>query len=126
MSRVVSARWSRTMRGRRRRTLGVLCASLVVVAWAVALPAGAGATKNAAEFYARGPSGKPTVSCAIYDGYAGSTEALCEYVSGQSQSKATLNAEGSVTLCRTHSITLNRCELGNAGRARPPTASTKR
>jgi hypothetical protein len=102
-----------------RRAVGVLCASLVVAAWAVALPAGAGAVKNAAEFYARGPSGKPTVSCAIYDGYAGSTEALCEYVSRQSQSKATLSANGSVTLCRTSSITSNRCELGNAGEGSP-------
>jgi hypothetical protein len=60
-----------------------------------------------------------TVSCAIYDGYAGSTEALCEHLSGRAQSKATVSANGSVTLCRTNSITSNRCELGNAGEGSP-------
>jgi hypothetical protein len=107
------------MRPGRRRTLAVLCASLAVAAWAVALPAGAGAVQDAAEFYARGPSGKVVVSCAIYDGYADNVEALCEHVSRRSQSKATLSADGSVVLCRTHSISSNRCELGNAAVTSP-------
>ena len=50
---------------------------------------GAGAASNAAEFYARSGNGS-SLSCAIYDGYAGSTTALCEYVSRHTQTKATL------------------------------------
>jgi hypothetical protein len=118
MRKTVTTRRSRAMRGPRRRGLSVLFASVAMAAW-LALPAGAGAVQNAAEFYARGPSGRVVVSCAIYDGYAGSTEALCEHLSGQAQSKATLSANGSVTLCRTNSITSNRCELGNAGEGSP-------
>jgi hypothetical protein len=89
-------------------------------------PASAGAgPKNAAEFYAHVAGGK-TVSCAIYDGYADSTEALCEFVTGHTQAKATLSADGSVTLCRTHSATSNRCELGNAGEGSPTYAVGKK
>jgi hypothetical protein len=113
------------MRLPRRRALSVLSVGLAMAAWLVALPTGAGAVEGAAEFYARGPSGKVVVSCAIYDGYAGSTEALCEHVSGRSQSKATLSADGSVVLCRTHSITSNRCNLGNAGEGSPTYAVGK-
>jgi hypothetical protein len=119
MSRAATGVGSREMRGPKRRALGALCASLAMAAWLVALPAGAGAAQNEAEFYARGPSGKVVVSCAIYDGYANNTEALCEHLSNRSQSKATLSANGSVTLCRTHSITSNRCELGNAAVTSP-------
>jgi hypothetical protein len=71
--------------------------------------------EGAAEFFARAPSGKATVSCAIYDGYAGEAVALCEHITRRSQSKATLRPDGSVVLCRTNSITSNRCQLGNVG-----------
>jgi hypothetical protein len=97
------------------RLVGILCTGLAMAGWLAAVPAGAGAVQGAAEFYARGPSGKATVSCAIYDGYAGETEALCEHISGRAQSKATLSADGSVVLCRTGSVASNRCELGNVG-----------
>jgi hypothetical protein len=119
MRGTATLRLSGTGRRPRRHTAVILLASLAVAGVLLALPASAGAVKNAAEFYARGPSGMPVVSCAIYDGYAGSTEALCEYLSKSSQSKATVSASGSVTLCRTHSITSNRCELGNAGEGSP-------
>jgi hypothetical protein len=81
-------------------------------------PTSAGAVQGAAEFYAHTAAGK-TLSCAIYDGYAGDTEAFCEFVSSHTQAKATVRANGSVLLCRTHSITSNRCELGNAGENSP-------
>jgi hypothetical protein len=81
-----------------RRTL-CLCTALALAAWLAAVPAGAGAAQGAAEFLARGPSGNATVSCAIYDGYAGQTEALCEHISAPAESKATLSADGSVVLC---------------------------
>lgn len=98
-----------------RRVGGVgLLLAMVATAW----PSAAGAARNAAEFYARTAGGK-TVSCAIYDGYAGSTETLCEFVSRHTQAKATLGADGSVLLCRTHSVTSNRCNLGNAGEGSP-------
>jgi hypothetical protein len=90
----------------------------VVAVMATACPGSAGAARSAAEFYARTAAGK-TVSCAIYDGYAGSTEALCEFASGRTQAKATLGADGSVVLCRTHSLASNRCNLGNAGEGSP-------
>jgi len=79
---------------------------------------GARAASNAAEFYARSGNGS-SLSCAIYDGYAGSTTALCEYVSRHTQTKATLGASGSVLLCRTHSPTSSRCNLGNVGENAP-------
>jgi hypothetical protein len=104
---------------RRHRLAGILCAAFVSAAWLAAVPAGAGAVQGAAEFYARGPSGKATVSCAIYDGYAGETEALCEHISGHAQSKATLSPDGTVVLCRTASVSSNRCELGNVGENAP-------
>jgi hypothetical protein len=91
-------------------TVAVLALAILVV-----VPAEAGAVQGAAEFYARGPSGNTGVSCAIYDGYGGAPVALCEHVTRNSQSKATLRPNGSVVLCRTHSITSNRCGLGNVG-----------
>jgi hypothetical protein len=90
-------------------------ATLAMAILIVSVPAQAGAVQGAAEFYARGTSGNTGVSCAIYDGYGGPPAALCEYVTDRSQSKATLSPNGSVVLCRTHSITSNRCGLGNVG-----------
>jgi hypothetical protein len=90
-------------------------AALAMAILVVSVPAEAGAVQGAAEFYARGPSGNTSVSCAIYDGYGGAPVALCEHITRHSQSKATLRPNGSVVLCRTHSITSNRCGLGNVG-----------
>jgi hypothetical protein len=90
--------------------------ALAIAILVVSVPAEAGAVQGAAEFYARGPSGNTSVSCAIYDGYGGAPAvALCEHVTRNSQSKATLRPNGSVVLCRTHSISSNRCGLGNVG-----------
>jgi hypothetical protein len=97
----------------------IFCIALALAAWLAAVPAGAGAAQGAAEFFARGLSGNATVSCAIYDGYAGQTEALCEHISAHAESKATLSAGGSVVLCRSHSVTSNRCDLGNVGENAP-------
>ena len=93
----------------------ILFLGLALAAWLAAVPAGAGAAQGAAEFFARGPGGTATVSCAIYDGYAGQAEALCEHISRHAEAKATLSADGSVVLCRGRSIESNRCGLGNVG-----------
>jgi hypothetical protein len=90
-------------------------AALAMAILVVSVPAQAGAVQGAAEFYGRTPSGNTSVSCAIYDGYGGPPVALCEHITNHSQSKATLRPNGSVVLCRTHSITSNRCGLGNVG-----------
>lgn len=113
MPRTASTRLpSKGFRPLRRATLaGALIAAALLSCLAAT---GAGAASNAAEFYAHSGNGS-SLSCAIYDGYAGSTTALCEYVSKGTQSKATLSPNGSVLLCRTHSATSNRCNLGNVG-----------
>jgi hypothetical protein len=103
----------------KRRLAALICLGVALAAWLAALPAEAGAVQGEAEFYVRSPGGQVSVSCAIYDGYAGETEALCEHISRGSQSKATLSADGSVVLCRVGSPTSNRCELGNAGEGSP-------
>lgn len=106
-------------KGRRRIGLTTLAGAMIAAALIACIAAAsAGAAANEAEFYARTGTGS-TLSCAIYDGYAGSTAAFCEYVSKPTQAKATLTAGGSVVLCRTHSITSNRCGLGNAGENSP-------
>jgi hypothetical protein len=106
-------------KGRRRFGRATLAGALIAAALLSCITAAsAGAATNEAEFYGRAGTGN-SVSCAIYDGYAGSTAAFCEYVSNRTQAKATLTASGSVVLCRTHSITSNRCGLGNAGENSP-------
>ncbi len=97
---------------RRRRGLGGAAIAAALLCCIAA--ASAGAASNEAEFYARTGSGA-SLSCAIYDGYAGSTTAFCEYVSEHTQATATLSPAGSVVLCRSHSLNSTRCELGNAG-----------
>jgi hypothetical protein len=104
--------WTRRASRRASVAAGAVLALAILI---VSVPAEAGAVQGAAEFYARGPSGNTSVSCAIYDGYGGTPEALCEHITRNSQSKATLRPNGSVVLCRTHSITSNRCGLGNVG-----------
>jgi hypothetical protein len=107
------------VKGRRRFGRATLSGAVIAAILISCLAAAsAGATANEAEFYGRTGTGN-SVSCAIYDGYAGSTAAFCEYVSNRTQAKATLTASGSVVLCRTHSITSNRCGLGNAGENSP-------
>lgn len=105
---------ARTTRRRRAALLAVSGALLGVVMLAWSFPTPAGAVTNAAEFYVH-TAGEKTLSCAIYDGYAGDTEAICELESAHTQAKASVQANGSVLLCRTHSLTSSRCELGNAG-----------
>jgi hypothetical protein len=112
-------------KGRRRIGLTTLAGAMIAATLISCFAAAsAGAAANEAEFYARTGTGR-TLSCAIYDGYAGSTTAFCEYVSNRTQAKATLTAGGSVVLCRTHSITSNRCGLGNAGENSPTYRSGK-
>jgi hypothetical protein len=103
----------------KRRLAALFCLGLALVAWLATIPAGAGAVQGEAEFFVRSPSGQTNVSCAIYDGYAGETQAMCEHLTRRAQSKATLSADGSVVLCRTGSPNSNRCELGNAGEGSP-------
>lgn len=103
-----------SLRARGGSALGVLIAALALLSPSLA----AAATKTVAEFYARSPYGRG-ISCAVYDGYAGSAEALCESIGPKRQSKATLYPSGHLTLCATHSLRSNRCELGNAGEGTP-------
>jgi hypothetical protein len=104
-----------------RRSAGVALLAAVLV---MCVPGQAGAVKGAKEFYARVAGGK-TVTCAVYDGYLDQHVALCEYTASHSQAKATLNGDGSVVLCRSHSISSNRCELGDAGVGSPTYAPGK-
>ena len=81
-------------------------------------PGGADAVEGAAEFFVHTERGA-SVSCTIYDGYTERAEALCERVTKRYQAKDTLRPNGSVVLCRTHSLLSNRCELGNTGEPSP-------
>ncbi|MCW2979939.1 MAG: hypothetical protein JWO14_1666 [Solirubrobacterales bacterium] len=113
------ARTRLAAKGRRKFGRATFAGALIAaVLFSCLAAASAGAAANEAEFYGRTGAGN-SVSCAIYDGYAGSTAAFCEYVSNRTQAKATLTASGAVVLCRTHSITSNRCGLGNAGENSP-------
>ncbi len=91
----------------------------LVVMIAFALPAtghpsmASSAPRTAIEFFARTPHG--VASCAIYDGYGGSTEAFCEAYRSVRQSKATVNAKGKVSICASHNPRADSCNLGNAG-----------
>jgi hypothetical protein len=94
--------------------LGVLITALALLSPSPT----AAATKTVAEFYARSPYGRG-ISCAVYDGYAGSAEAMCESFRPGRQSKATLYPSGRLTLCSTQNPRSNRCDLGNAGEGTP-------
>jgi hypothetical protein len=97
---------------------GAALIALAVLGLLAVGPGSAGAVEGAAEFFIHTGRGT-SVSCAIYDGYTDRAEALCERVTPRYQSKATLRPDGSVVLCRTHSLLSNRCELGNAGEPSP-------
>jgi hypothetical protein len=71
------------------------------------------ASRTAIEFFARTPHGD--ASCAIYDGYGGSTEAFCGSYRPGRESKATVNAQGKVSICTSHNPRTDNCGLGNAG-----------
>lgn len=76
-----------------------------------------GASGKAAEFFARNPHGN--VSCAMYDGYAGSTEAMCESAGRGGEARSALSAGGRVTVCIARVSSHNACNLGNAGDLTP-------
>jgi hypothetical protein len=75
--------------------------------------AASAAPRTAIEFFARTPHGN--ASCAIYDGYGGSAEAFCESYRTGRESKATVNSQGKVSICASHSSSTDNCGLGNAG-----------
>jgi hypothetical protein len=75
------------------------------------------ASPTAAEFFARSPHGG--ITCAMYDGGPGPSEALCESYSSKRESKATLEANGRVVACASRATTTNGCDLGNAGEDTP-------
>lgn len=105
----------RDAEGRRRSRHATFTGAVIVAALLSCLAATtAGAASNEAEFYVHTGSGK-SLSCAVYDGYANSTTAFCEYISKRTQATATLSLAGPVVLCRTHSLNSDRCKLGNAG-----------
>jgi hypothetical protein len=106
--------WGASLWVRGSGAFGVLMAALTLLSPSLA-PA---ATKTLAEFYARSPYGRG-ISCAVYDGYAGSAAAMCESVRPRRQSKATLYPSGHLTLCSMHNLSSNRCDLGNAGEGTP-------
>ncbi len=51
----------------------------------------------------------------MYDKSPLNPNVVCERFTRHYQSKATLRPDGSVVLCRSHSIDSKRCGLGNAG-----------
>jgi hypothetical protein len=93
-----------------RLALGV---AVALVAGALGASAAGALPNKAIEFFARTARG--TASCAIYDHYAGSTEAFCESFRPGRESKATVNASGKVSLCASKNTRADRCGLGNAG-----------
>jgi hypothetical protein len=102
---------------RSSRIIPVAVAVGVQAAGLVGVPAAMGARGKALEFLARTPQG--TAACAVYDHYAGSTEAFCEgYLPGR-ESKATVNARGKVSICAWRVTRSNHCRLGNAGTNAP-------
>jgi hypothetical protein len=97
--------------------LALAVAGVPLVAGALGAPAAGAAPKNAIEFFARTPHG--TASCAIYDHYAGSTEAFCESFRPGRESKAAVNGRGKVSICASKNTRADRCGLGNAGENTP-------
>jgi len=84
---------------------------------ALAAPTPASARVTAREFFARGAGGH--VSCAIYDGYAGGHEALCEEISARRVALARLTPEGTVLTCESRHPRTSTCEVGNVGERTP-------
>jgi hypothetical protein len=70
------------------------------------------------EFYAEDPHSRYKTQCAIYDGYAGLSEAFCSSYPPR-EGKATVNADGSVVLCRARKGAEDACLVGNAGERTP-------
>lgn len=56
-----------------------------------------------------------SVGCGMYDESPLYPRVVCERATRHYQSKATLRPDGSVVLCRSHSLDSKRCGLGNAG-----------
>ena len=81
------------------------------------VPATASARKTAIEFFAR--VGRVQISCAIYDGYAGGHEALCEQLGRRRVAIARLTPEGAVLACESRHPSTTTCEVGNAGDRTP-------
>ena len=100
-----------------KRPAGAILAAALAVSSVAGPPAASAATRHAAEFFARNPQG--TVSCAIYSGYAGVTQTLCESYSRSREAKTTLSASGRVSVCIGHNPTKDTCNLGNAGENAP-------
>jgi hypothetical protein len=85
---------------------------------AVAAHGGGGrGPRRAAEFFANGP--RAHYSCAIYDRYHGTSEALCEDLGPGRVAHVTLNVEGEVITCASRSLATTKCPLGNAGERTP-------
>ncbi len=93
--------------------------SLLVVLFCMAgllavQPASGRAVEGTAEFLVRAGHTK-SVGCGMYDESPLNPSVVCQRVTRHYQSKATLRPDGSVVLCRSHSIDSKRCGLGNAG-----------
>jgi hypothetical protein len=73
--------------------------------------------RTAIEFFAR--VGRVQISCAIYDGYAGGHEALCEQLGSRRVAIARLTPEGTVLTCESRHPSTSTCEVGNAGERTP-------
>lgn len=90
----------------------------------VVQPAGGRTPEGSAEFWVRTGDTK-SVGCGIYDEYPLYPRVLCQRVTRRYQSKATLHPDGSVVLCRSHSIESKRCGLGNPGVSIPTYSAGK-
>src|ERR1700742_3729826 len=80
--------------------VGLTMVAALVLAAVFAAPAGAHQRpRDAIEFYAKAPHTPDKTQCAIYDGHAGLSEASCSSFAPR-EGKATVQADGSVALCR--------------------------
>jgi hypothetical protein len=95
--------------------MGSLLVALFCMAGLLAVQSASGrAVEGTAEFLVRTGHTK-SVGCGMYDESPAYPRVVCERFTRQYQSKATLRPDGSVVLCRSHSIDSKRCGLGNAG-----------
>jgi hypothetical protein len=75
-------------------------------------------SRDAFEFYAEQAHARDKTQCAIYDGYAGLSEAFCTSYPPR-EGKAAVDADGSVMLCRAPKGAANACLVGNVGEGAP-------
>lgn len=95
--------------------MGSLLVTLFCMTGFIAVqPASSRAVEGTAEFLVRTGHTR-SVGCGMYDESPLSPSVVCWRATHRHQSKATLRRDGSVILCRSHSIYSKRCGLGDPG-----------